>query len=190
MTPSNKPSWRQAALLAVPVLLLLIPVGIAARWIYAKQQWGQEVLASVEPRYARLLGLQSQQEEIQQMLERFAAIKAQHVYPGENGSAQTGNAVQQNLRSALGQAGLTIVSSQVQAKPGDDPFERIDLVVTAEGDLNAVQLALVAVRALKPTLWLEDITISLAGQLENNSAKIAPKLNAQFTFSVLRGKVS
>ena len=62
--------------------------------------------------------------------------------------------------------------------------------MTAEGEWSAIQLALVALKDLSPTVWLDDLEISLQGSLLSNDPKAVPKLSAQFTFSILRSKIS
>lgn len=187
---NSKRAWRQWAILAVLVGMLLLPLILVGLWVHAKHQWGQEQLATLEPRYARLLGMQQQEEEIQQALKRVAQAKANHIYPGENDTTQTGNAIQQRLRTAMDRAGLSIVSSQVRPNPEEGPYERIDVIMSTEGELPAIQMALISLRDITPTIWLEDVEFNLQAGLLNVSPKVAPRLSAQFTFSILRSKTS
>ncbi|WP_343739771.1 type II secretion system protein GspM [Delftia tsuruhatensis] len=187
---NSKRAWRQWAILAVLVGMLLLPLVLVGLWVHAKHQWGQEQLATLEPRYARLLGMQQQEEEIQQALKRVAQAKANHIYPGENDTTQTGNAIQQRLRTAMDRAGLSIVSSQVRPNPEEGPYERIDVIMSTEGEWPAIQMALISLRDITPTIWLEDVEFNLQAGLLNVSPKVAPRLSAQFTFSILRSKTS
>jgi len=187
---NSKRAWRQWAILAVLVGMLLLPLILVGLWVHAKHQWGQEQLATLEPRYARLLGMQQQEEEIQQALKRVAQAKANHIYPGENDTTQTGNAIQQRLRTAMDRAGLSIVSSQVRPNPEEGPYERIDVIMSTEGEWPAIQMALISLRDITPTIWLEDVEFNLQAGLLNVSPKVAPRLSAQFTFSILRSKTS
>lgn len=187
---NSKRAWRQWAILAVLAGMLLLPLVLVGLWVHAKHQWGQEQLATLEPRYARLLGMQQQEEEIQRALERVAQAKANHIYPGENDTTQTGNAIQQRLRTAMDRAGLSIVSSQVRPNPEEGPYERIDVIMSTEGEWPAIQMALISLREITPTVWLEDVEFNLQAGLQNVSPKVAPRLSAQFTFSILRSKTS
>lgn len=180
--------WRQLAILSLPALALLLPLVVGGLWVHAKHNWGQSQLDVVEPRHARLLGLQQQEEEIQQALESLAETKAKHVYPGESDATQTGNAVQQRLRTVLDRAGLAIVSSQVRPNPEDGNYERIDVVMSTEGDWPSIQMALLSLRDISPTVWLDDLEVNLPGSLQNANPRVAPRLSAQFTFSILRSK--
>ncbi|EZP58774.1 MULTISPECIES: type II secretion system protein GspM [Delftia] len=183
-------AWRQGAILALLAGLLLLPLVLVGLWVYAKHQWAEEQLATLEPRYARLLGMQQQEAEIQQALERVADVKANHIYPGENDTTQTGNAIQQRLRTAMDRAGLSIVSSQVRPNPEEGPYERIDVIMSTEGEWPAIQLALMSLRDISPTVWLDDVEFNLQAGLQNANPKAAPRLSAQFTFSILRSKTS
>ena len=122
-------------------------------------------------------------------------MKALQIYPAEQDSTQTGNAVQQRLRALLDKAGLSVVSSQVRPSSESEdqsqslgPYERIAVSMTAEGGWPAIQLALLSLRDVSPTVWLDDLQLNLLGNLESNNPKVAPKLSAQFTFSILRSK--
>ncbi len=90
----------------------------------------------------------------------------------------------------LDAAGLSVVSSQVKPVTDDGAYERISVAMTAEGEWSAIQLALVALKDLSPTVWLDDLEISLQDSLLSNDPKAVPKLSAQFTFSILRSKIS
>ncbi|WP_278534826.1 type II secretion system protein GspM [Delftia acidovorans] len=181
---------RQLALLGAIVLLVAVPVGVGGWWVHGRHQAAQEALDTINPRYARLLGMRDQEDEIRQALAQVAEIKAKHIYPGELDATQTGNGLQQKLRSMLDGAGLSVVSSQVKPVAEDGAYERISVAMTAEGEWPAIQLALVALKDISPTVWLDDLEISLQGSLMSNDPKAVPKLSAQFMFSILRSKIS
>ena len=88
----------------------------------------------------------------------------------------------------MDRAGLSIVSSQVRPNPEEGPYERIDVIMSTEGEWPAIQMALISLRDITPTIWLEDVEFNLQAGLLNVSPKVAP--SAQFTFSILRSKTS
>lgn len=190
INPTPGLSGRQILLLTLSAAVLVLPLVLVALWVYGKHQWADGQLASLEPRYARVLGMQQQQTEIQEALEQLQGIRAQHVYPGESDSTQTGNGVQQQLRSVMDRAGLSVTSSQVKATSEEGPYERISVSMTAEGPWPAVQMALASVRAIQPTIWVDDLQVNLRGSLQNTNPQLAPDLSAQFTVSIFRSKVS
>jgi general secretion pathway protein M len=190
---TQKLSLRQWSLLGAIALLLIVPLLFLGGWIYAKHQWAQEQLDTLEPRYARLAGMQGQSEEIQEALKKIEAVKALHIYPAEQDSTQTGNAIQQRLRTVLDKAGLSVVSSQVRpaSESGESdqgPYERISVSMTAEGEWSAIQMAILSLPEVSPTVWLDDLQLNLLGSLESNNLRVPPKISAQFVFSILRSK--
>ncbi|MGQ8876885.1 type II secretion system protein GspM [Delftia sp. NA_296.1] len=192
---SQKLTPRQWLLLGGIGLILIVPLAALGSWVYSKHVWAQEQVETLEPRYARLAGIQEQAQEIQEALEQIETVKALHIYPAEQDSTQTGNAVQQRLRALLDKAGLSVVSSQVRPSSESEdqsqslgPYERIAVSMTAEGGWPAIQLALLSLRDVSPTVWLDDLQLNLLGNLESNNPKVPPKLSAQFTFSILRSK--
>src|SRR5258708_4618440 len=81
INPTPGLSGRQILLLTLSAAVLVLPLVLVALWVYGKHQWADGQLASLEPRYARVLGMQQQQTEIQEALEQLQGIRAQHVYP-------------------------------------------------------------------------------------------------------------
>jgi len=170
-------STAQWLMLAAPLLLVLLAGSAAFGWIYAKHHRAQQQLDDMQPRYARLLGMQAQQDEIRQALQRIAAVKARHVYPGESDATQTGNALQQRLRDVFTQAGLSVLSSQVRipaqdAKAEKDKEEapaygRVEILLSVDGSWEALQRALLAVHAIRPDVGLDEMRIMLLGNGAN-----------------------
>lgn len=178
----------QALMLSLP-LLLLLGMGL---WVYDKHQWALQELATVEPRYARMLGMREQQGEIDQALQRLQALRAQYIYPGAEAGAQAGAAVQQKLRSIMGVAGLSVTSSQVQVRPAEEeksPYERIVISITAEGEMANVYTALQGLYDIRPTIWVDELSINRNGNLDSGAGvQVAPVMNLQLMVSILKNK--
>lgn len=177
----------QALILAVAIAPL---VGMGL-WVYNKHQWARQQLETVEPRYARMLGMREQQDEIETTLQTLQVRRAQYTYSGTEASAQVGAAVQQKLRSLMGAAGLTVTSSQVQVKPAEEEshYEKIVIAMTAEGEMNNVHTALQGLVEVRPAVLVDELSISRTGNLYTAAAlQKAPMLNAQFVISILKSK--
>lgn len=183
MTPAT---LRRTLLLALTVLLVLAPLGAGAWYVARKHAWAQERLAELEPRYARLLGIQAQKDELQAAHQRAMQAWARYIYPPVKDDAQTGNQAQQKVRDIFTAAGLQVISSQVLPAKDDRGFDRIPLVVRAEGELLAVQSALAVLGQQQPAILLSELDVQVQGALANLNPKFAPRLMTVFTLSVLR----
>lgn len=171
---------RDATVVVFTVLLALMPLAMAGGYLYAKHQWAVSKIAEVTPRYARLTGILSSKEALQQARDKADAQVATYLFPSSQDAVQLGNDVQQKMRGVLSSAGLTVVSSQVMpAKDGkeDKEFERIPLTVRAEGELLAVYLAIAALSEQKPAILLEGFSVQVSGVPVKGVQRMAVQLN-------------
>ncbi len=182
----NSNALRRVTLLALPLIVVCLLLVGGVWYVLQKHSWAQNRLAQLEPRYARLLGLEAQHTDLQQALQRASALRTQYVYPAVQDEAQTGNQAQQKVRDIFSAAGLQIVSSQVLPAKEEKGFDRIPLVVRTEGELLAVQSALAVLGSQQPVIVINELEIQVPGGLGNLNLKFSPRLAAQFSLSVLR----
>ena len=182
----NQAHVRRIGILASIAALVLLPMAWGGLYVWRQHQWVAENLARVEPRHARMLGLQAQQAELAQSLQNATALRQQYVYPVSQDEAQTGNLAQQKVRGILSAAGLQIISSQVLPPQEGDRFDSIPLSVRAEGDMLALQSALAVLSSQQPAIFLDELGIQLIGSLTQANHKFAPKLGIQLSLNVLR----
>jgi len=182
----NKPALRRTLLLVFVFTLALLPIAIGGLYVQRKHVWAADRLAQVEPRYARLLGLEMQRADIEAVSLKASAMHKQFIYPAVQDDAQTGNQAQQKVRDIFSAAGLQVLSSQVLPSKEEKGFDRIPLVVRAEGEILGVQSALAVLGNQQPVIVISEIDIQVQGGLANINPKLAPRLSAQFTLSVLR----
>ena len=93
---------------------------------------------------------------------------------------------QSPVRSGLNnhtRAGLDIVSSQVLAPKSEKTFDRIPLSVRAEGQLLALQSALVGLSSQSPAILIEGLNVQTVGAVRADKPQ---RLGVQFSLSVLR----
>ena len=173
-------------LLAVP-LAVLMGLGVYA---FQKYRWASQQLADLEPRYARMLGLQQQQAGIEQALAQQRAQLGQYAYPASTEGTQAGNAALQQVRGLLTSAGMLI--SSAQALPAREPaqgtlegFEIIPFVVRAEGNMDEVQKALAAIEGASPAVFIDRVNLQLNGFLRAGDMRL---LQCEWQMSVLRRK--
>ncbi|WP_287805139.1 type II secretion system protein GspM [Diaphorobacter sp.] len=182
----NRQALRRGAIVALTIAIVLLPLLWGGMYVWQKHTWVRDNLARIEPRHARLLGLEAQGSDLTGMLERAQAMRAQYVYPATQDDAQTGNLAQQKLRGIFASAGLQVISSQALPTKESKGFDRIPLSVRAEGDMLAVQSALAVLSSQQPAIFLNELNIQLVGGLNQANTRVTPKLAVQFNFSVLR----
>lgn len=176
---------RRRTAVLLTVLALLIPVCLVVLFVFQKHQAAQQYLADIEPRYARMLGLQQQSAALDAALEQVKAQRSAYVRPATDDAAQTGNAAQQHVRDIFSSAGLQIISSQVLPAKAEKDVERIPLSVRAEGDLLSLQAALVGLSGHTPAILLDAINVQ-SQNFGNEIEKKPTRLSIQFNLSVLR----
>lgn len=183
MTPRLSPGQRlwQIAWLA----LLLVPLALAATYVWNKHQWAQQRLAELEPRHARLQGLLARQADYAAANDALQAYLASHVYPAEQTATEAGNDAQQRVRNLFAESGLSVVSLQVQAVKEEGAFDHIPLALRAEGSLSALQDALAKLQVQRPTVLVNSLSLQTVGAARPGAA---PQLSAQLSLTVLRAR--
>ena len=183
-------SRRQAGIVVVVAALVLLPFVWGVHWVVQKHTYLQQSLAEIEPRYARLKGLQEKQEALAQSLQAAQAIQASVLYPSSGDAGQLGNSVQNRLRGAMVKSGLLIASSQVKLEMlGTEPaVEEIQIHMTAEGTLSQMQLALISLQQVQPHVLLQELQINVRGNVMNANTKVDPVLGVRMLFVVPRSK--
>lgn len=165
------------------LLLVLVPLAGFGAYVWHKHLWAQDMLSKLEPRYARLRGVQAKQAEFEQAVKQAQYTLARYVYPASVDASNAGNDAQQHIRAVFEESLLTVGSIQVlEAKTGDN-FERIGIVMQAEGEMPALQAALLQLRVQSPAILVDSFAIQAVGPIRPESAQ---RLNASFSFTVLR----
>ena len=174
---------REKIALAITLVLLMLPMMLGGWYVFQKHRWAQDRIAELEPRYARLLGMEAKGEELKKSANQAQELLARHVYPASQDVSQAGNDAQQRIRNIFTAAGLDIVSSQVLAPKSEKSFDRILLSVRAEGPLLALQSALVGLSGQSPAILIDGFSVQTVGAVRADRPQ---RLGAQFNFSVLR----
>lgn len=174
---------KQVLVPLATVACLLALAAAASLYVYHKHQQIQAHLTDfVEPRYARLAGLKASAEALAAANVGASELEALYTYAADQDSNQIGNDAQQRVRSLLTAAGMTISSSQVLPSKEELGMERILLSVRAEGDLVALQGALVGITEQRPAVLLDALNIQAQGAPNRG----VQRLTVQFSFLILR----
>ena len=174
---------RENAAIVIALIVLMLPLLLASWYVLQKHRWAQDRMAELEPRYARLLGMETHREELEKTATQAKALLTQYAYPASQDVSQAGNDAQQRIRSTLTAAGLEIVSSQVLAPKTEKDFDRIPLSVRAEGQLLGLQTALVGLTSQAPVILVDGYNVQTSGAVR---AETPQRLGVQFNLSVLR----
>lgn len=174
---------KERLVLALTIISVAMPLVAGGIYVYNKRQWAQSRLDELEPRYARFMGLEVGKSELATASEHARSLLEQYVYPQDKDISQAGNDAQQRVRDILSAAGLQVGSSQVVPPKVDATFDRIQLTVRAEGELAALQGALIGLSTLKPAIFVDSMTASVMG---TPKAEVSQKLAIQLNLSALR----
>lgn len=169
---------------ALSLALLSVPVAGAGAFVWLKHHWAQDRLHEIEPRYARLLGLEAQHVQLEDALDQAAQLNEMYLYPASQDASQVGNDAQRRIRDLCAKAGLDVVSSQVLQAKADHQFDRVPVTVRFEGEMVAVQSALVAISAqTSPAILIESMTMQVVSFAKPDAPA---RLGGQINFFVLR----
>ncbi len=180
MTLALSTATRHVYLVVFAAALCL---GGLAAYLFSKHQSAEAMLAEVEPRYARLIGLQARAPDLDKALIDRKALLARHAYSATQDVARAGSDAQQRAREAFVSAGLVVSSTQLLPAKTMDGFDRIPVVLRLEGDYAAVQNALAGLGAQSPTLFIDGFNVQTVGM---PTAEGSRRLNIQVNLFVLR----
>lgn len=171
--------------LAIGLAAGALAVAAIAAWLVTQHVWASERLAELEPRYARLVGIERSAAALDAALVQRRALLARHAYAQSADVARAGSDAQQRAREIFSKAGLEVSSTQVLPAKAVDGFDRIPVVIRVEGDLPALQGALVVLPAQAPTLFVEGLNIQTSGNARPDGSQ---RLAVQLNLFVLRGR--
>ena len=150
---------KKAIALALAAVVL---VGGAAAFVVAKHVSARDRMAELEPRYARLAGIESSAAALDAALSQRRSLLTRHAYLSSQDVAKAGSDAQQRAREIFTKAGLEVSSTQVLPAKAVDGFDRIPIMLRMDGDLSALQSALVVLPGQAPSLFLEVFNVQNA----------------------------
>lgn len=179
-----KPQLSRIAFLQVlTVILLAVPFVAAAAYVWHRHVLAQSMLADLEPRYARLQGARAMQAELEKSATLAKATMVKHVYPTSLDATKAGNDAQQRIRSVFEDSQVSVESSQVLPPKDVDQFQRIGVSLRVEGNMPAIQEAILKLRDQSPSILIDSLILQNLSPVRPAST---PRLAGNFSFSVLR----
>lgn len=169
---------ERATLWAGAFWLLLIAAAVvwATQGVLGLHRQAQQQIETIEPRYARLLGLGADKARLQEAAASAARAIERHAYPATRDASQAGNDAQQRVRDVFSKGGLDVVSIQVLPARAIKQFDRIPISLRVDGELAALQATLAALPSLSPTLFVEGANLSGAGTSDTAPARVVGEL--------------
>ena len=144
--------------LAVASLVLLgFLVGVG--YVWRKHQWATQTLADIEPRYARLLGLQHSADALVSAQRQLDDNLMQHAYGSAQSAEQIGPLILQRVRELATGSDLSVTSSQVLSSKEEGAFDRIGVDVRIDGAWPSVVTFLQALSSQQPALYADSIQV-------------------------------
>ena len=181
---------QQHLLQTLLLLILALPLSLGLWWWWGKHQSWQNSLERQEAIYARLLGMQAQQDDIAQTLQQASRHSALSLYPAQGEPEANANDALQQLRSALDRVGVQVSSSQVKVLPQDEAlsYQRLELLLNLEGKWSDIQLALAALRDIRPLLWIDKVQINLKTRLQSANNQVEQSLGVELVISLYKAR--
>ena len=182
---------QQHLLQALLLLVLAIPCIALATWLWGKHQSWQNNLQRQEAMYARLTGIQAQQTDIALALEQAQQQASLYLFPAEGEPEATATAALQQLRQAIDGIGVKVTSSQIKLDLQEDeaqPYQRLQLLLSLDGKWSDIQLALAALRDIRPLLWVDKVQISLKTRLQSANPEVEQTLGVELAISLYKAK--
>lgn len=177
---------RYRAALSVGLTLLAVLASWLAglAYIAEKSAIGDEILAGIEPRHARLAGMLASSTEIERSLVQARAALARKAYPATQPLDRIGPDLQQKLRTAAEASGVNVSGSQIAATTavgeGDAGADIVQVLLTVDALPDQLLAMFDTVSAQSPAMYVDMLQLQPAG-------RTAPgRLTARVRFSALR----
>jgi hypothetical protein len=173
---------RMAVLLSAAVLL----AGAAAfaSELFGRYRWANEVLESIEPRYARLKGLEAVGDEILRNRALVDAGLARIAHPADSEVGRVGTDLQQRIRRIADDHDVRVSGSQILAPRADNGFMAISVTATMDGETQALGTFVLALASEEPPIIVEKLLVQ--APRPTRRGEVNTRVTAQATMSVIR----
>lgn len=168
------------------LVVLVVLLSLFASLLHQRMTWAQETLASIEPRYARLLGLGTVGARVLMGVDEISVDLARYAYPADADPQRIGTDLQQRVRALAEEAGASVVGSQILPVRTHGGFAQIPLRVTVNGDLEGIRELLLGFERETPVVLVDSLQINAAPRrARRGEPPAAERLVGQIDLSVL-----
>lgn len=162
----NKPAWMRsqgALVVGVCALALLVFLGLVLNAIAFRADWARSTLDSIEPRYARLAGLQQRSTDLDEAAAASTSRLQELAYPADMPADAVGVELQKKVRAAATAAGFSVAGSNILSGQEHDVFEGVQVAVQLEGSLEHLADFFERIAETRPQIRLAELSIAPAG---------------------------
>jgi len=139
-------------------LVLLLVLYLALQLFLLRKEFADDIEV-IQPRTARLLGVLDSVEQLGTASDRAQHPLRELVYPPDQDSAKAASALQQKVRELMTSAGLSVSGSQILPQRTALKFDRLSLDITAEGNIDALDEALLNLELMRPLVFVESLKV-------------------------------
>lgn len=183
---SRFPGRNGRAVVGVVLLAMIALLVLFGSLLHQRMNWAQETLASIEPRYARLLGLREFGAPVEGAVGELSANLARYAHPPGTDAQRIGTDLQQRIRALAEASGATVVGSQILPARVHGGFAQIPLKVTVNGTLESVRAFLFALESEAPSILVDNLQLNSAPRrARRGQPAVADRLVGQIDLSVL-----
>lgn len=174
------------AVVALSVIAVGLLLSLTASTLHQRMSWAHETLATIEPRYARLLGLGVVGPDVLDNVEQINAELLRYAYPATADAQRVGTDLQQRIRTLAESVGVSVVGSQILPVRTHQGFTQIPVKVTVNGNLEGVRGLLLGFSDETPLILVDNLQINAAPQRARRGQPAnEDRLVAQVDLSVL-----
>lgn len=167
-------------------LILVSPIVFGAYVLYQKNIWLLSQLEYIEPRFARLKGVEPELEYMNKQIDDINQGLALYVREEKGDPNQEGNEILQNVRKILEVSGFEANSAQVVLDGKSDKFKKYNVIIKGEASVGALMSSLSGLKDLKPILIIDSMSVQSTGLSQPH---VAQRIVIQLNLSSIRSRL-
>lgn len=179
----NRLTVRISVLQGLTLLFVALPFIATGAYVGQKHMWAQARLSELEPRHARLQGIQAMRGELESAAQKAQTLVEKQAYAVAVDATKAGNDAQQRIRAIFTESQINVESLQVLEAKDAEQVQTISVVLRVEGTLPNMQKAFLRLRTQAPVILLESFSLQSTGAVKPVSEQ---RLQGSFGFTVLR----
>jgi general secretion pathway protein M len=185
---------RDRSRIVVATTLGLVALGftyIVLHFLMLRSGFVDEI-DNIQPRTARLLGMLESADQLGAASGAARELLGDIAYAPGRDAATAAAALQSDVRELMADAGLSVTGSQILDTRAGEGYDRLQLDVTAEGNVDALDEALSGLEELRPLVFVESVKVKpirtrrRRGDEVDTSIADPRNVNARFTLFALR----